>query len=495
LQRLKIVSVSVRVRPGALDLQKRALSPWILARLVVDLSSLTRTACIELLLRCYLRDMANHAITPGTLGAVRTKKRPDGQWWAQVMVVDPELNADGTHDKPRRTRVRPTKAAAIEAAKRAAQQTLLDLQAVRQARAKAEAVADLGDLTTTVGDLVESVMLDSVGKLKAGTISNYRSQAKFIQSHSIAGLLPRQLDVAGVRRFLREHAEQHGSSAAQQAKALLVKALNIAVESQAMMTAFNPVAAAKRAIPKTTVRESSLDHGRTPDDETVYAMLAALRADPAYGPMTGPRTKSPHGAAGTATPNPTDVADLLTVIYGTGARIGEVSALRWTDLHLGEDPYIEITGTVRFVSKAAAMAAGLDQSGTQRQESTKTKGSDRNVPILPELAQQLRERAGTLGIDLEDAEHLRLPVFPSPQKPERFRDQRNLADAIKAAQAAHGIDYAATHVARKWRITNLADKGIPISKVADLVGHARVEQTLGYMGRGRQMDSDVRAAL
>jgi site-specific recombinase XerD len=64
-----------------------------------------------------------------------------------------------------------------------------------------------------------------------------------------------------------------------------------------------------------------------------------------------------------------------------------------------------------------------------------------------------------------------------------------------AALSAHGIHHAATHVARKACIARLVDRGIQVSKVADAFGHRRIETTTAYLGRGRQMDADVRLAL
>ena len=39
------------------------------------------------------------------------------------------------------------------------------------------------------------------------------------------------------------------------------------------------------------------------------------------------------------------------------------------------------------------------------------------------------------------------------------------------------------------------ERGIPIHKVSDLVGHVSVATIQGYLGRGRETDRDVRAAL
>jgi integrase len=49
---------------------------------------------------------------------------------------------------------------------------------------------------------------------------------------------------------------------------------------------------------------------------------------------------------------------------------------------------------------------------------------------------------------------------------------------------------------RKWRVTSLVARGVPINKIADVVGHASVATTLGYLGRqDRSADPQVIAAL
>ena len=68
--------------------------------------------------------------------------------------------------------------------------------------------------------------------------------------------------------------------------------------------------------------------------------------------------------------------------------------------------------------------------------------------------------------------------------------------AIRAMMDRHGLDWASSHTARRWRVTSLLDRGVPLGKVSDVVGHADVRVTLGYVqrGGGRATDDQVRAA-
>jgi integrase len=200
--------------------------------------------------------------------------------------------------------------------------------------------------------------------------------------------------------------------------------------------------------------------------------------------MPGKRHKSKHGAAGSGKVNGKDIADLALVMFHTGARIGEVGALRWGDVDL-DNATIHISGTLSIL-------AGV---GTIRQERTKTKTSMRLVPLSQQAATALRERAAFFGIDPLDPAMGERPVFGSPQHPETLRDYRNLARAVRILFTKHGLPYARGHAGRKWRVTSLVERGVPLHKAADFVGHSSIKTTFGYLGRGRQTDDDVRALL
>ena len=399
------------------------------------------------------------------------------RWRGLARVVD----VDGTEHMVRRWRT--TKGAAEAATRQAGLDKLAALEAVREAAVvTAAAVAD-GDVTTTISDLVNRAMtLPDVVKLAVRTRQNYGYSAKLIHQDGIGTARPRDVDVAAIRTFLTTIATAHGSGVAKQCKAILRKALDLAVESRALQVPANLVLATRDAIPEVRVQERGLDHQRVLTDDQVTTFLSALRADPLAAPLLGSRTKSPHGETRTAAVNGADLADLLHLTFATGMRIGEATALRWSDLDLdGEHPTADVTGTVAYVNGVGAV----------RQDKTKSRAGDRAVPLRADVVAMLRTRAELFGSHLSSAS----PVFGSPQHHDRFRDPSNLAKTVRAAFTRHGFDWASSHVARRYRVTSLLDRGVPVGKVADLVGHSKLEQTLGYVGRGRGTDAEVRAAL
>lgn len=415
------------------------------------------------------------------------------RWRGLARVVD----VDGSEYMIRRWRE--TKGAAEAATRQAGLDKLRELAEGREHAANVAALAAEGDLDTTVGTLLERALTSpSVQRLAPRTREAYAAlitesesqpgKGNLIGRHDadLVAALPRNVDVAQVREFLGSFAEVHGSSSAARAKALLRRAFDLAVESRDLRVPFNPVLAARDAIPSSKVVDRGLDTKRVPTDTEVSEFLAALRSDPLALPLIGPRTKSRHGAAGTAPVNGQDLADLLAFSFMTGVRIGEATALRWSDLHLIEgEGTADVSGTVAWVKG----------QGTVRQERTKTRGSERVVPLSDELVTMLTERAELFEVDLQDADQLAMPVFGSPQRHDAWRQPGNLMKAVRAAFDRHGMEWASSHTGRRWRVTSLLDRGLPLGKVADVVGHSELRTTLRYVGRGRSTDADVRAAL
>lgn len=420
---------------------------------------------------------------------------PDGlveYVFVRYMGMTRVIDADG---RPHRVKVwRPNKKQAEEAARAAADALIEELargdaEAQRLAEEQKRAAA-LGDVTTTVADLVDQYLASpKFAKLATRTRYNYELSAAYIREHAVGPLLPRQVDVAVIRGFLADMSAAHGAGGAKHARAVLRASLSLAIGVPALHVPVNPVVGAEESIPANQVRPRQIDTSRAPTDQEVAALLSGLTRDPrarAQYPGTA-RRRSSNGNTGEVV-NGLDLADLTAVMFATGARIGEVAGLRWSDY----DPQrrtLSISGTV----------VSVPGQGTFRQERTKTKGSTRIVPLAPWAAAALARRARRFGVDMTSAPET--PIFPSPQhhdRPQgydRYRDQANLARAVRDLFTKHGVDWARGHSARKWRVTSLAERGIPTHKIADLVGHSEVATTWGYLGRGRQTDADVIAAL
>lgn len=135
--------------------------------------------------------------------------------------------------------------------------------------------------------------------------------------------------------------------------------------------------------------------------------------------------------------------------YLTGMRIGEVLALRKSDVHItNERSYASVTGTYSRLLR-------------KRKERTKTKAGTREVD-LPSKAIYIYFEA----CKLSDNDFL----FVSSNQ--TVHDEGNLHLALKRRQKKLKIDKnLSTHIFRHTHISKLAELGVPLNVIRDRVGH------------------------
>ncbi len=128
----------------------------------------------------------------------------------------------------------------------------------------------------------------------------------------LANLTVREVTVGGVERFLAGVAKTSGQGAARTTRTVLRGVLDLATKHDAIQ--HNPVRSAGPINVRTT-KTRTRDTGRAFTADEQAAVLAFAATDP--------------------TSQRRDLADLLAFLAGTGARIGEVCALRWSALGRG----------------------------------------------------------------------------------------------------------------------------------------------------------------
>jgi integrase len=153
-------------------------------------------------------------------------------------------------------------------------------------------------------------------------------------------------------------------------------------------------------------------------------------------------------------PRGTDVLDVVDVMLGTGMRIGEVLALRWEDVDLGEQPTVTVAGTLVY----------LKGTGLRRQSHTKTASGFR-ILTLPAFAVEVLLRRSVDAIPTETN-----AVFPSGKGtwkwPNNYR--RTLRGALKSIEAEGRIS---PHVFRK-SVATLVDAEATLEAAAAVLGHS-----------------------
>lgn len=270
-------------------------------------------------------------------------------------------------------------------------------------------------------------------------VSTKRVYRQMANKHLSKGTLPKtpldQLTVAAVSTFLRGVAKQSGPGAAKTVRACLRGTLDLAVEQD--LIASNPVRLVSHRKP------AGARKGAAPDRDTRRGLTTAERS------LLLAYTDDDEWAKSH------DLPDLIAFLAGTGVRIGEACAVRWSCLDLDAGTVL-IDSTVVRVPKA----------GLAIQPFTKT-GGDRLLYLSAELVKRLAAR-----------QRLHEVVFPSPLL--KLRDVSNTEHALKKLFRAAGYPWMTSHTFRKTVATIMDEKGFTGREVANQFGHRRVSTSQDY---------------
>lgn len=359
----------------------------------------------------------------GTAGTIRTNELPSGQWDARASYRD--------HDgKTRDLRARGATEAKAKAALRV---KIRDRQHS----------AGVGDLTaeSTVGQLLDRWMQDDVrrglgrgGKPRAAnTVAYYQRVVDQVVKPGLSDVTLRESDTQKIDRFLLALTS---TSARRDARVVLRQAFGLAARYGCVTV--NPVIDAHRP-PASVSKPRALG---ADDVQEVRSRIRAWQDAEARGPRRA------H-----------DLVEIVDVMLGTGARIGEVLALRWcdcTDLD-AERVAVTISGTV--VSEKG--------KGCYRQDHTKTDAGLRTV-ILPRFAVEALRRQHARGIP--SAEGL---VFPT-----RTGAARWPSNVRTAWRSVRGEEYAwvKPHSFRKT-VGTLVARELGVEAASVQLGHSATAVT------------------
>ncbi len=274
-------------------------------------------------------------------------------------------------------------------------------------------------------------------RLTPQTINRYEGSVRTAVVPALGDLRIREASVGRLDKFLREIAKDR-PFAAKGAKVALGQMFALAVRRGALPT--NPIRDTGRL--------------RTPRRKVVALETEQLEA------VRSAIQKWQQPTPGKSGPRPTgDLADIVDLMLATGARIGEVLAVRWEDLDLAaEQPTLTICGTIVYVKG----------KGFFRQEWTKSNAGYRKV-VLPRFAVgMLMARKLTAVDNPEDA------IFASRRG--TWLSPQNVRRQWRQARADTGLEWVTPHTFRKT-VATLIDKEANTRNAAAQLGHATEQVT------------------
>ena len=365
--------------------------------------------------------MARPPLPLGTWGTITTERTQGGWYRALTRFRD----HDGT--TRRVTATGPTRAAAERA--------LRDILATRTTPA--------GELVTAETRLVDLATLwidglEAEGRIEQTTINEYRRVLRNLILPSMGGLKLREATTGRLDRLLLALRDQ-SVNRQRKAKAVLGAMLDIAVRHDAIPV--NPARGTSRVYrPKQETRALRV--------EDLVEIRAAVRRW-VNTDRPGPKASG-------------DMADIVDLMLATGCRIGEVLALRWSDLELdGDLPTLSVSGTIKTETG----------KGTYRKSTPKSDASRRTVVLPPFAAELLRVRREFATVNEHDA------VFATRNG--TWHQVANIERRWRQIRKDTGYEWVTPHTFRKT-VATLISEATTSELASRQLGHSSSQITLDH---------------
>jgi integrase len=180
-----------------------------------------------------------------------------------------------------------------------------------------------------------------------------------------------------------------------------------------------------------------------------------------------------------------DLAVLLRLAAGTGARRGELCALRWSD--------VDLDAATVVISRAMVHGfVGMVERGTKTHAARRIALDRDTVAALVEHRRRSAQRAEDCGVGLSDGARVFSfePDGSAPWRPDVVTNRFN-----KLRRKA-GLDSVRLHDLRHYVATRLIAAGVPVRTVSGRLGHANAATTLNvYSAFVQASDRDAAELL
>jgi len=181
-----------------------------------------------------------------------------------------------------------------------------------------------------------------------------------------------------------------------------------------------------------------------------------------------------------------DLHDVVLLLLGTGMRIGEALALRWTDLDLDADtPWVRVDATMVEPRRDAA-SGQVFVAGLHRQPMTKT-GAERTLALPSASVEMLkRRRAATTG------QHDQEPVFAHGGG--GWLWPNNVRTKLRGVVAGTPLAGVSPHTLRRT-VGTLVAHSAGLDATRDVLGHRDPSVTARHYVADTSRVIDVRSTL
>lgn len=387
--------------------------------------------------------MARPSLPVGTWGAIRVEELPAGGFRARCRFRD----YDGrTRDVERTGRTRGAARAALTAA-------------------LTERTAPAGDEITGATRLqivAEVWCAEKWPDLAENSRKRYRDA---LEDHILPGLgalTIQECTVTRLDRFLKATAAGTGAPSAKVCRSVLSGIFGLAVRHGA--AAANPV----RDVAGITVTPKA---PRALTIEEIRAARAAVRSWQLGEPLK-------EGAPRRGRPPTQDLLDILDLLLATGARIGELLALRWADVELDAGA-VTISGTIVSTDDKPARLI--------RQAHPKNSSSRRRLTLPPFAVEALMRRRMAITVaNVHDV------LFPSTNG--TLRDPGSVRKQLAKVLGPAGLGWVTPHIFRKT-VASALDAARDLRTAADQLGHTGTEVTRRHYVEKTHQGPDVRDTL
>jgi integrase len=280
--------------------------------------------------------------------------------------------------------------------------------------------------------------LDLTGAIAPSTRALYERNMRQLVMPAFENLTLREISVRKVDQFIKTLAATKSYSTAKQARTVLSLAFGLAVRYDALRA--NPVRdTARLRKPPTQATALTVDQ--------VESIRKAVRDWRRGSGVPGP---PPDG----------QLEQIIEVMLGTSARIGEVLAVRKCD--------VDVTGTPATVRICGTIVSPAGKP-THRQHQPKTLSSTRTVSVPSFAAEVLRQRLVVLA--KEDADHL--IFFSRNHTPLTTNNvRRRLRNVLDEA----GISGVTPHSFRRT-VATVLDRAGGADLAAEMLGHTSSDIT------------------